>query len=135
LSIGSPSALLGSSSLVSDAWPLDDGRLLRIALDPYDEIEEIQDSLLQLLLLSAFALILSLLTIRFAVHRARRVLDELLAGLRKVGAGHFDTRLRDHGLSEARHLAAHFNDMATTPTAGAGGQRRADPVAAGAAGA
>ncbi|MFN9584222.1 MAG: sensor histidine kinase, partial [Pseudomonadaceae bacterium] len=52
--------LLGSASLVADAWPLEDGRELRIALDPYDEIEEIYDSLLQLLLLSAFALILSL---------------------------------------------------------------------------
>ena len=106
--------LLGSTTLVSDAWPLADGRELHIALDPFDEIEEIQDSLLQLLLLSAFALILSLLTIRFAVHRARRVLDELLAGLRDVGAGHFDTRLHDHGLAEAKHLAAHFNEMATT---------------------
>ncbi|WAJ35628.1 histidine kinase [Pseudomonas sp. GOM7] len=106
--------LLGSTTLVSDAWPLADGRELHIALDPYDEIEEIQDSLLQLLLLSAFALILSLLTIRFAVRRARRVLDELLAGLRQVGAGHFDTRLRDHGLAEAKRLAGHFNDMAIT---------------------
>lgn len=105
--------LLGSASLVADAWPLEDGRELRIALDPYDEIEEIYDSLLQLLL-SAFALILSLLTIRFAVRRARCVLDELLAGLRQVGAGHFDTRLHDHSLAEAKHLAAHFNEMAIT---------------------
>ncbi|PZP83237.1 MAG: sensor histidine kinase, partial [Ectopseudomonas oleovorans] len=106
--------LLGSASLVADAWPLEDGRELRIALDPYDEIEEIYDSLLQLLLLSAFALILSLLTIRFAVRRARCVLDELLAGLRQVGAGHFDTRLHDHSLAEAKHLAAHFNEMTIT---------------------
>ena len=43
--------LLGSSSLVTHVWPLADDRELHIALDPYDEIEEIQDSLLQLLLL------------------------------------------------------------------------------------
>ncbi|EJO94138.1 integral membrane sensor signal transduction histidine kinase [Ectopseudomonas mendocina DLHK] len=106
--------LLDPSLLAADVWPLGDGRELRIALDPYDEIEEIQDSLLQLLLLSAFALALSLLTIRFAVRRGLRVLDELLAGLRQVGAGHFDTRLPNHGLAEAQRLAGHFNAMATT---------------------
>ncbi len=106
--------LLDPTLLVADVWPLDDGRELRIALDPYDEIEEIQDSLLQLLLLSGFALVLSLLTIRFAVRRGLRVLDELLAALSQVGAGHFDTRLHDHSLAEAKHLAAHFNEMAIT---------------------
>ncbi|MFI8608204.1 HAMP domain-containing sensor histidine kinase [Pseudomonas sp. NPDC077649] len=106
--------LLGSSSLVADVWPLDDGRELSIVLDPFDEIEEIQDSLLQLLLLSAFALALSLLTIRFAVRRGLGVLDELLAALNQVGAGRFDTRLQHHGLAEAQRLAGHFNAMATT---------------------
>ncbi|WP_457787352.1 HAMP domain-containing sensor histidine kinase [Pseudomonas sp. PL-6] len=106
--------LLDPALLVADVWPLDDGRELRIALDPSDEIEEIQDSLLQLLLLSAFALALSLLTIRFAVRRGLRVLDELLAALSQVGAGHFDTRLQHHGLAEAQRLAGHFNAMATT---------------------
>ena len=106
--------LLGSALLLADSWPLADGRRLRIALDPYDEIEEIYDSLLQLLLLSSFALILCLLSIRFAVRRGLRVLDELFTGLREVGAGHFDTRLQSHGMAEAQRLAGHFNDMATT---------------------
>lgn len=106
--------LLDPALLLADVWPLDDGRELRIALDPSDEIDEIYDSLLQLLLLSGFALALSLLTIRFAVRRGLRVLDELLAGLSQVGAGHFDTRLRDHGPAEAQRLAGHFNAMATT---------------------
>lgn len=106
--------LLGPAPLTAEVWPLAEGRVLHITLDPFDEIEEIQDSLLQLLLLSAFALILSLLTIRLAVSHAQRVLDELLAGLSEVGAGHFDTRLRDHGVAEARRLAGNFNAMATT---------------------
>lgn len=99
---------------LSDSWPLEDGYRLHIALDPFDEIEEVQDSLLQLLLLSAFALLLSLLTIRFAVRRGLRVLDELYAGLRQVGAGHYEARLQGHGLVEAQRLAGNFNAMATT---------------------
>lgn len=106
--------LLAPDLLRVRSWTLEDGRQLQIALDPYDEIEEVQDSLLQLLLLSAFALALSLLTIRFAVRRGLRVLDELLAALNQVGAGHFDTRLQHHGLAEAQRLAGHFNAMATT---------------------
>jgi two-component system sensor histidine kinase UhpB len=93
---------------------LDDGRRLRIAVDPTDEIDEVWDSLLQLLILSALALVLSLLTIRWAVRRGLAVLGELLGGLQRVGQGQFDARLQSHGLPEARQLAGHFNSMATT---------------------
>ncbi|WP_296220172.1 HAMP domain-containing sensor histidine kinase [Pseudomonas sp. UBA2684] len=93
---------------------LADGRRLRIAVDPSDEIDEVWDSLLQLLVLCALALALSLLTIRWAVRRGLRVLDELLAGLQQVTQGQFDARLHSRSLPEARQLAGHFNFMATT---------------------
>jgi two-component system sensor histidine kinase UhpB len=93
---------------------LTDGQSVQIGVDPSDEIDEVWDSLLQLLGLSMFALILCLVTIRWAVHRGLRVLDELLAGLQQVTQGQFDTRLSTHSLPEARHLASHFNAMATT---------------------
>ena len=91
-----------------------DGRQVQIAVDPTDEIDEVWDSLLQLLVLSALALVLSLLTIRWAVRRGLRVLDELLGGLQRVTQGQLDARLQTHSLPEARQLAGHFNSMATT---------------------
>ncbi|MDO9623747.1 MAG: histidine kinase [Pseudomonas sp.] len=91
-----------------------DGRQVQIAVDPTDEIDEVWDSLLQLLVLSTLALILSLLTIRWAVGQGLAVLDELFSGLQQVTQGQLDTRLQTHTLPEARRLAGHFNSMATT---------------------
>lgn len=91
---------------------LDDGRRVLIAVDARDEIDEVWDSLQQLLSLCGLALLLSLVTIRWAVHRAMGLLDELLGALRQVSAGQLTARLREAGLPEARQLAEHFNRMA-----------------------
>lgn len=93
---------------------LADGRQVRISVDPRDEIDEVWDSLLQLLLLCGLALLVSLLAIGWAVRRGLRVLDELLGGLRQVAQGQLGVRLQPHNLPEARQLAGHFNVMATT---------------------
>ncbi|MNO00025.1 hypothetical protein D3C81_2198190 [compost metagenome] len=60
---------------------LADGRRVQIAVDPRDEIDEVWDSLQQLLSLCAMALMVSLLTIRWAVRRGMGLLDELLRAL------------------------------------------------------
>ena len=93
---------------------MDDGQTLQIAVDPRDEIEEVRDSLLQLLLLSVLAWLASLLSSHWAVARGRRVLDELLGGLQQVAQGQLDVRLPAHSVAEARALAGHFNSMAST---------------------
>ena len=90
---------------------LPDGRRVSIAVDPRDEIDEVWDSLQQLLGLCALALVLSLLTIRWAVRRGMGVLDELLRALQQVCAGQLNVRLRSEGAPEARQLALHFNRM------------------------
>lgn len=90
---------------------LPDGRRVSIAVDPRDEIDEVWDSLQQLLSLCALALALSLLTIRWAVRRGMGVLDELLRALQQVCAGQLNVRLRSAGSPEARQLALHFNRM------------------------
>lgn len=90
---------------------LSDGRRVSIAVDPRDEIDEVWDSLQQLLGLCALALVLSLLTIRWAVRRGMGVLDELLRALQQVCAGQLNVRLRSKGAPEARQLALHFNRM------------------------
>ncbi|WP_282411402.1 HAMP domain-containing sensor histidine kinase [Pseudomonas sp. PS02303] len=92
---------------------LHDGRRVQIAVDPRDEIDEVWDSLQQLLGLCGLALILSLLTIRWAVRRGMGLLDELLRALQQVSGGQLKVRLRAEGIPEARQLAAHFNRMTT----------------------
>lgn len=90
---------------------LPDGRRVSIAVDPRDEIDEVWDSLQQLLGLCALALALSLLTIRWAVRRGMGVLDELLQALQQVCSGRLNVRLRGAGSPEAQQLALHFNRM------------------------
>lgn len=90
---------------------LQDGRRVQIAVDPRDEIDEVWDSLQQLLSLCGLALLLSLLTIRWAVRRGMGLLDELLRALRQVSGGQLKVRLRVQGLPEAQQLATHFNRM------------------------
>ncbi|MCQ6258648.1 ATP-binding protein [Pseudomonas sp. Q11] len=90
---------------------LRDGRRAWIAVDPRDEIEEILDSLVQLLGVCALALLVSLLVIRWAVRRGMGLLDELLRALRQVSAGDLQVRLAADAIPEARQLAGHFNRM------------------------
>ncbi|WP_026331708.1 HAMP domain-containing sensor histidine kinase [Pseudomonas mandelii] len=93
---------------------LQDGRRVQIAIDPRDEIDEIWDSLQQLLSLCGLALVSSLFAIRWAVRRGMCLLDELLWALQQVSGGQLKVRLRAEGLPEARQLAAHFNRMTAT---------------------
>lgn len=88
-----------------------DGRRVQIAVDPRDEIDEVWDSLQQLLGLCALALLLSLLTIRWAVRRGLGLLDDLLHALQQVSGGQLKVRLLAQGVPEARQLAMHFNQM------------------------
>ncbi|MCE0460721.1 HAMP domain-containing sensor histidine kinase [Pseudomonas uvaldensis] len=90
---------------------LRDGRRAWIAVDPRDEIDEILDSLVQLLVVCAMALLLSLLVIRWAVDRVMRMLDQLLGALRQVSSGDLRVHLPAEGIPEARQLAGHFNRM------------------------
>nr|WP_256675715.1 HAMP domain-containing sensor histidine kinase [Pseudomonas sp. R5(2019)] len=93
---------------------LQDGRRVLIAVDPRDEIDEVWDSLQQLLGLCALTLLLSLLSIRWALRRGLRVLDALLAALQQVSRGQLQVRLRSEGGPESRQLAGHFNRMTAT---------------------
>ena len=106
--------LFGERPSSSRLLELNDGRRVLIAVDPRDEIDEVWDSLQQLLGLCGLALLLSLLTIRWAVRRAMGLLDELLRALRQVSGGQLTARLREAGLPEARQLAAYFYHMTAT---------------------
>ncbi|MGC5703135.1 HAMP domain-containing sensor histidine kinase [Pseudomonas sp. NFXW11] len=93
---------------------LGDGRRVLIAVDARDELDEVWDSLQQLLSLCGLALLLSLMSIRWAVRRGMGLLDDLLRALQQVSGGQLAVRLREAGLPEARQLAEHFNRMTAT---------------------
>ena len=103
--------LFADASHSAKVLDLADGRRVSIGVDPRDEIDEVWDSLQQLLAVCAMALALSLLTIRWAVRRGMRVLDELLLALQQVCSGRLNVRLRCAGAPEAQQLALHFNRM------------------------
>lgn len=103
--------LLGERHQATRLLQLSDGRRVVIAVDARDEIDEVRDSLQQLVGLCGLALLLSLLTIRWAMRRGMGLLDELLQALRQVSGGQLSARLREAGLPEARQLARHFNHM------------------------
>lgn len=91
---------------------LADGRRVQLSLDPRDEIDEVRDSLVQLLVLFGVALLASLLAIRWAVRGGLRVVEQLHGALGNVSRGQFQVRLPDHSLPEAQRLASGFNGMA-----------------------
>ncbi|WP_447749924.1 ATP-binding protein [Pseudomonas nicosulfuronedens] len=93
---------------------LADGRHVQLSLDPRDEIDEVRDSLVQLLVLFGVSLLASLLAIRWAVRGGLRVVEQLQGALGDVSRGQFHVRLPDHSLPEARRLASGFNSMAAT---------------------
>lgn len=95
----------------AEVLTLADGRRVQLSVDPRDEIDEVWDSLVQLLVLFGLALGVSLLTIRWAVRRGLRVVDELQRGFGEVARGQLQVRLPVHSLPEARQLAGHFNHM------------------------
>lgn len=90
---------------------LRDGRRAWIAVDPRDEVEEILDSLVQLLGVCAMALLLSLWVIRWAVRRGMRLLEDLQRALLQVSAGNLQVRLPAEGVAHKQFLAGHFNRM------------------------
>jgi len=91
---------------------LADGRRVQLSVDPRDEIDEVRDSLVQLLALFGVALAVSLLAIRWAVRGGLRVVEQLQAAFGEIAQGRLQVRLPGHSLPEAQRLAGRFNGMA-----------------------
>jgi two-component system sensor histidine kinase UhpB len=106
--------LFPAANQFAEPLRLADGRDVLISVDPQDEIDEVWDSLTQLLVLFGLSLALSLAVIRWAVRRGLRVLDELIGGLQQVSQGQLHVRLPVHSLQESKQLAGHFNQMVST---------------------
>lgn len=91
---------------------LADGRGLSIRVSPADELEEVWESLLQLLALFAAAWLLCLGASAWLVRRGLGLLDAVLRALQAIAGGALQTRLPDCAQPEARRLAGQVNAMA-----------------------
>ncbi|MDH1161998.1 histidine kinase, partial [Pseudomonas otitidis] len=97
-----------------DPLPLAGGEQAWLLLDPRDGIDEVRSGVLQLLVLFALALALSLAAIRWALARGLQALEELQQAFDAVAEGRLDVRLAGHPLDEAQRLVGHFNGMVGT---------------------
>ena len=104
--------LAGKHSDSTRMLVLDDGRRVALSVDARDGVDEVWDSLQQLLAVCAVAWAMSLLSISWAVRRGLRLLAALLHALQQVAGGQLDVRLQVTGGLQARQLAGHFNQMA-----------------------
>lgn len=91
---------------------LADGRSLSIRVSPVDELDEVWESLLQLLALFAVAWLLCLGASAWLVRRGLGLLTEVLRALQAIAGGALDTRLPAYAQPEARRLAGQVNAMA-----------------------
>jgi len=91
---------------------LADGRTLSIRVSPADELEEVWESLLQLLALFGVAWLLCLGASAWLVRRGLDLLTAVLRALQAIADGALDTRLPDYAQPEARRLAGQVNAMA-----------------------
>lgn len=91
---------------------LADGRALSIRVSPADELDEVWESLLQLLALFLVAWLLCLGASAWLVRRGLHLLTEVLRALQAIAGGALDTRLPDYAQPEARRLAGQVNAMA-----------------------
>lgn len=91
---------------------LADGRQLSIRVSPADELEEVWESLLQLLALFVVAWLLCLGASVWLVRRGLDLLTDILRALQAIAGGALDTRLPAYAQPEARRLAGQVNAMA-----------------------
>ncbi len=91
---------------------LADGRSLSIRVSPVDELDEVWESLLQLLALFLVAWLLCLGASAWLVRRGLTLLTDILRALQAIAGGALDTRLPAYAQPEARRLAGQVNAMA-----------------------
>lgn len=114
LTRSAPSWPFPPAETVGDPLPLAGGEQAWLLLDPRDGIDEVRSGVLQLLVLFALALALSLAAIRWALARGLQALEELQQAFDAVAEGRLDVRLAGHPLDEAQRLVGHFNGMVGT---------------------
>lgn len=91
---------------------LSDGRALRLQADISDEVEEVWESVQNVLLVFTLSALLSNLAIYFGVHLGIKPVSDFLDALKDIEKGRFTARLEQYSIKEINELAVHFNAMA-----------------------
>ena len=91
---------------------LSDGRALRLQADISDEVEEVWESVQNVLLVFTLSALLSNLAIYFGVHLGIKPVSDFLDALKDIERGRFTARLEQYSIKEINELAVHFNAMA-----------------------
>jgi two-component system sensor histidine kinase UhpB len=91
---------------------LSDGRALRLQADISDEVEEVWESVQNVLFIFTLSALLSNLAIYFGVHRGIKPVSDFLYALKDIEKGRFTARLERYSIKEINELAVHFNAMA-----------------------
>lgn len=85
---------------------------VRLQADPTNEIGEVWGEFRDAALALALFCVLTTLTVSWTLDRALRPVTNLLAGLSRIGADDYSTRLAEAGPPEIAALAGSFNSMA-----------------------
>jgi len=93
---------------------LSDGRTLRLQADTTDEVEEVWESVQNVLFLFVLSAFMSNLAIYFGVRRGIKPVSDFLFALKNIEKGHFSARLNKYSIKEINELSEHFNAMAYT---------------------
>lgn len=91
---------------------LPDGRALKLQADPSDEVEEVWESVQDVLVLFCLSALLSNLAIYFGVRQGIKPVSDFLTALDDIEKGRYTSRLDNYSIKEINELAKHFNSMA-----------------------
>ncbi len=91
---------------------LSDGRALRLQADTSDEVEEVWESVQNVLVLFALSALLSNLAIYIGVRQGVKPVTDFLNALKDIEKGRFTARLDHYSIREINDLSEHFNAMA-----------------------
>jgi len=91
---------------------LSDGRALRLQADTSDEVEEVWESVQNVLVLFTLSALLSNLAIYIGVRQGVKPVTDFLNALKDIEKGRFTARLDHYSIREINDLSEHFNAMA-----------------------
>ncbi len=93
---------------------LPDGRALKLQADPGDELEEVWESVQDVLILFCLSALLSNIAIYMGVKQGIKPVADILGVLNDIAKGRYSARLEGYAIHEINELSQHINTMASS---------------------
>lgn len=93
---------------------LPDGRALKLQADPSDELEEVWESVQDVLILFCLSALLSNIAIYMGVKQGIKPVADILGVLNDIAKGRYNARLEGYAIHEINELSQHINTMASS---------------------